>query len=66
MIGTITFNAGQTSRTFTVPIINDTLDDGNRTVNLTLSNPTGGAQLGTQNTAVLTITDNDACRKRPL
>jgi hypothetical protein len=57
--GTLTFTAGQASRTFTIPIINDTLDENSETVNLTLSNPTGGAQLGTQNTAVLTITDND-------
>jgi hypothetical protein len=54
------FVAGQASRTFAIPIINDTLDENSETVNLTLSNPTGGAQLGTQNTAVLTITDNDS------
>ncbi|HET7008896.1 MAG TPA: Calx-beta domain-containing protein, partial [Candidatus Binatia bacterium] len=55
--GTIIFAAGQANRTFTIPIINDTLDENSETVNLTLSNPTGGAQLGTQNTALLTITD---------
>ena len=58
--GTLIFVAGQASRTFAIPIINDTLDENSETVNLTLSNPTGGAQLGTQNTAVLTITDNDS------
>jgi hypothetical protein len=58
--GTLSFAAGQTSRTFTVPIINDTLDDGNRTVLLTLSNPTGGAMLGLRSSAVLNIVDNDA------
>lgn len=57
--GTLTFKAGQTSKTFTIRIINDTLHDPKETVNLTLSNPTDGAILGTPNTATLTIVDND-------
>ena len=60
--GTLTFADGQTSNTFTVAVIDDTVYDGDKTVNLTLSNVTGGAALGTQNTAVLTITDNEVAQ----
>jgi len=56
---TVSFDSSETSKTVNIPIINDTLYEGNETVNLTLSNPTGGSTLGTQKTAVLTIVDND-------
>jgi hypothetical protein len=57
--GTLTFPVGALSRTFTVTVLHDTLDELNETVNLTLSNPTGGGTLGVRSTAVLTINDND-------
>jgi len=58
--GTLSFKAGQTSLIFSVATKTDTRDESNETVNLALSNPTGGAILGTQSTATLTIADNDA------
>jgi chitinase len=58
--GTLTFAAGVQSMSFVVPVINDTLDENNETVNLSLSDPGGGAVLGARRTAVLKIVDNDS------
>jgi CSLREA domain-containing protein len=56
--GTLYFYPGDTSKTFTVPITDDTLDEADETVTLTLSNPTN-ATIGGTNPATLTIVDND-------
>jgi hypothetical protein len=59
--GTLSWASGDSSsKTFTVPVTDDTAVESNETVNLTLSAPTGGAALGSPSAAVLTITDNDS------
>ncbi len=52
---TLTFGPGVTSMPLTVPIISDPSNTGPETVNVTLSSPGGGASLGSQSTAVLTL-----------
>jgi len=55
----ITFGDGVTSKTVTIPIVDDTVIETTETINLTLSNPIGGVIIGGQNTSVLSILDND-------
>lgn len=56
--GTLVFPPGQTTRTFSVRILDDTFVDGNETVRLSLSSPSGGIDLGLAS-ATLNIFDNE-------
>ena len=57
--GTLTINAGETSGTITIAsIVNDSLDEANETVIVTLSSP-GNANVGSDDVHTYTITDND-------
>ena len=57
--GTLTISAGNTSGTITIAsIVNDSLDEANETVIVTLSNPSN-ATLGSDKVHTYTITDND-------
>ncbi len=55
---TITFAAGETSKTVNVAIIDDAYNEGDETFGVTLGNPTG-AILGSPNAATVTIVDNE-------
>ncbi|HEY9848357.1 MAG TPA: DUF4347 domain-containing protein, partial [Leptolyngbyaceae cyanobacterium] len=56
---TINFAANETSKTVVVPITEDSLFEGNENLTLTLANASTNTNIGTQNTATLTIIDND-------
>ena len=58
--GTLTINAGATSGTITIAsIVDDSIDETNETVVLTLSSPSN-ATLGSDSIHTYTITDNDS------
>jgi CSLREA domain-containing protein len=62
----VNFTDGDTApKNVQVPVVNDTVFDPNETVNLSLANPAGGASLGAQATAVLTILDDDVATSTP-
>ena len=62
--GTLTFQAGDTTKTVSVPITDDAVDDGGETVTLTLSNASG-ADLGDA-VAMGTIRNTEAPETDPL
>jgi len=59
-LGQVSFAPGETSKTFDILILNDNFVEGDETINLALSNPTGdGVGLGSPNDAEVTILDDD-------
>ena len=58
--GTLNFGAGELNKTFVVLITEDSFFEGDETLTVTLSNPTGGLTLGAQSAATVTISDDDA------
>jgi hypothetical protein len=58
--GTLNFAAGETSKTFTVNVSDNSAIDGNKAFNITLSSPTGGAAIGTPGTSTVTIVDDES------
>lgn len=56
--GTLTFAAGETSKTITIPVLADTLTEGTESLNVTLSNAHGATL--SDATGVVTVTDTVA------
>jgi hypothetical protein len=59
VMGTLTFPPNVTQQSFTIVTIDDQKHQGERGVLVELSNPTGGAELGTPPIARVNILDND-------
>ncbi|MEL6558025.1 MAG: Calx-beta domain-containing protein [Bacteroidota bacterium] len=60
--GTLTFNSGQNSRGISIPLTQDAGVEGDETFTITLSNPSGDVELGTNSVLTFTINDSDQTR----
>jgi hypothetical protein len=58
--GTLTFAAGETSKTFSIASLNNSSITGNRSFTVTLSTPTGGSVLGEAKSSPVTIFDDES------
>ncbi|MFN2578127.1 MAG: CHRD domain-containing protein [Pyrinomonadaceae bacterium] len=58
-IGTLKFAAGETFKTISIPITDDSYAEGNENFTISLGNATGSS-LGSPNIATVTITDNES------
>ncbi|GEM_PF-1187570 len=50
---------GETATSVAIPLVDDALEEGNETLQLALTAPTGGSTLGSQDTATLVVVEND-------
>jgi glucose/arabinose dehydrogenase len=62
--GTLTFNAGESRKTFSVPIINDNVAEGAETFTVALDGAQG-ANFGINRTTIVTINDDDNAPNPP-
>ncbi|MCM3903757.1 MAG: PQQ-dependent sugar dehydrogenase [Pyrinomonadaceae bacterium] len=58
-VGTVTFAAGETSKTISVLIVDDSYAEGSESFTVSLTNP-GGSSLGPPTAATITINDNES------
>jgi Calx-beta domain len=63
--GTLEFGPGEDTKTFTVPVTSDAGHEGDETLQVALSNASGGANVGSPAGATVTITDDDAAPAVP-
>jgi CSLREA domain-containing protein len=64
-LGTLKFAAGETSKTISIPVIDDAYNEGNEALTITLSNPVN-VSLGAQSTAPITIIDDSTPAQNPI
>jgi hypothetical protein len=64
--GTLAFAPGQKVASFSIPLLDDHVVTGDLSLNLALSQPGGGASLGTASTAMVTIHDTDTTGPTPV
>jgi len=57
--GTLSFSAGETSKTFSIKLFDDAVVEGDETVDLALIKVGGGGTFGTPSTSTLFILDDD-------
>lgn len=57
--GTLTFESGDTVKTFNIPIADDILNEFEETFSVRLHTPTGGATLGLTNSTVILLSDEN-------
>ncbi|MFC3800764.1 FG-GAP-like repeat-containing protein [Cohnella sp. GCM10012308] len=55
----IVFSAGETTKTYSIPVLNDSDYRSDRTFDVTISGPTNEATMGTQTSATVTIQEDD-------
>jgi len=60
---TLNIAAGSSSNTFTITVNDDATQESDETFTVSLSNPSSGINIGTQNSHTYTIVDNDNSRK---
>ena len=58
-VGTLNFAAGESSKSFSIPLVDDSYAEGTESFTISLSSPTGSS-LGSQVSSTISITDNEA------